>query len=141
MRNTSVSPGAVCQFKSSMTSSTNVESGYNRAAAYLAIVQGGTTVYERVEDVSTRILATLADPQAQIATMDVSHLKRDENEQRMYAVLSKMFRSALGNDCGGAPIHIYILISHQFVKGTSRVAQVCGTTEHAKVNFNGEYHK
>ncbi|CAH0484856.1 unnamed protein product [Peronospora farinosa] len=82
------------------------DDGHERAEASPAVVQGAPTAHERGDDVNARILATLVDLQARMAQMEVSQQKLDEEERMMGAIESGMFRSALSNGRGGAPLHI-----------------------------------
>ncbi|CAH0489965.1 unnamed protein product [Peronospora farinosa] len=82
------------------------DDGHERAAASPAVVQGAPTAHERGDDVDTRILATLVDLQARMAQMEIFQQKLDEEERMMGAIESGMFRSALANVRGGAPLHI-----------------------------------
>ncbi|CCI10529.1 unnamed protein product [Albugo candida] len=57
-------------------------------------------VHERSDEVTTRILASIVDLQARMTQIEVSQLKRDEDEHMIGAIESGMFRSALYNGRG-----------------------------------------
>lgn len=61
---------------------------------------------ERGVDVSAQILAILVNHQARMAQMMISQLKRGEGERTMEAIGSGMFRSALADGRGSAPMYI-----------------------------------
>ncbi|CAI5725935.1 unnamed protein product [Peronospora destructor] len=82
------------------------DDSHERAAASPVVVQGAPTAHETSDDVNARILATLINLQARMAQMEVLQQKLDEGERMMGAIESGMFRSALANGRGGAPLHI-----------------------------------
>lgn len=77
----------------------------------------------------------------QIAQMDIFQLKRDEDDRMLGTIVYRRFRSALGNNCGGAPMHIDAFA--QILRRSGRVALIFHTMEKAKVwrYHNGECHK